>query len=86
MMIDLENDTNVKKNWFDLYSQGQPSTGFPPTWTVSESQGKSGNLGGQGKSRKIQGILDVVREKEEKKKKREMNKRSKIKKNAKYDI
>ena len=33
---------------------------------VRESQGKSGNLGGHGKSGKSQGILDGVREKEEK--------------------
>ena len=32
--------------------------GFPPTWKVRESQGKSGNLSGQGKSGKSQGILD----------------------------
>ena len=25
MMIDLENDTNLKKSWFDLKNQGQPS-------------------------------------------------------------
>ena len=25
MMIDLENDTNLKKKWFDLENQGQPS-------------------------------------------------------------
>ena len=25
MMIDLENDTNLKKNWFDLENQDQPS-------------------------------------------------------------
>ena len=49
-------------------------SGFPPTWKVRESQGKSGNLGGQGKSGKSQGILDGVREKEEKKIKREINK------------
>ena len=55
------------------------STGFPPTWKVRESQGKSGNLGGQGKSGKSQGILDGVREKEEKKKKCE-KKEHKIKK------
>ena len=34
--------------------------------TNLESQGESGNLGGQGKSGKSQGILDGVREKEEK--------------------
>ena len=54
-------------------------TGFPPTWKVRESQGKSGNLGGQGKSGKSQGILDGVREKEEKKKKLEINKRTRNK-------
>ena len=25
MMIDLENDRNLKKNWFDLENQDQPS-------------------------------------------------------------
>ena len=48
----------------------------PPTWKVRESQGKSGNLGDQGKSGKSQGILDGVGEKEEKKKKHEINKRT----------
>ena len=61
-------------------------TGFPPTWKVRESQGKLGNLGGQGKSGKSQGILDGVREKEEKKKKREINKRTRNKKEREYII
>ena len=25
MMVDFENNTNLKKNWFDLENQGQPS-------------------------------------------------------------
>ena len=25
MMVDLENDTNLKKSWFDLENQGQTS-------------------------------------------------------------
>ena len=60
--------------------------GFPPTWKVRESQGKSGNLGGQGKSGKSQGILDGVREKEEKKKKREINKRTRNEKRMRNTI
>ena len=60
--------------------------GFPPTWRVRESQGKSGNLGGQGKSGKSQGILDGVREKDEKKKKREINKRTRNKKRTRNTI
>ena len=55
-----------EESWLHYWSRVKHEAGFPPTWKVRESQGKSGNLGGQGKSGKSQGILDGVREKEEK--------------------
>ena len=55
-------------------------SGFPPTWKVRESQGKSGNLGGQGKSGKKSGNFEWSQGKRRKKEKRERNERTRNKK------